>query len=113
MSSMQPGKKTSLDDMTPAERQGLADVLAALNLSAVNRGAAGRWRVAEDQAPPLALRDALAAAVNILRDSVECGRMPSGALLPPDAVALHERCAERLEALRRSVASFPLPPVDG
>jgi hypothetical protein len=108
MSSMQPGKQTSLDDMTAAEREGLAKVLAALNLSAINRGAAGRWRVAEDQAPALDLHDALAAAVNILRDSVECGRMPSGELLPPDAVALHERCAYRLDHMRRA-----LPPSVG
>lgn len=44
---------------------------------------------------------ALRAAINLLRDSAECGRMPSGEKLPPDAVELHRQAAERLDALRR------------
>jgi len=40
---------------------------------------------------------ALRAAVNLLRDSVECSRMPSGELLAPDAVALHTHAAQHLE----------------
>lgn len=40
---------------------------------------------------------ALRAAINLLRDSVESGRMPSGESLTPAASALHERAAERLE----------------
>jgi len=40
---------------------------------------------------------ALRAAVNVLRDSIESGRMPSGIALPPDAADLHERAARHLE----------------
>jgi hypothetical protein len=44
------------------------------------------------------------AAINVLRDSIESGRMPSGLPLAPDAAALHERGAEHLEALLHGAA---------
>lgn len=40
--------------------------------------------------------DALRAAVNVLRDSAESGRMPSGEPLDATAAALHEAAANRL-----------------
>ena len=43
---------------------------------------------------------ALRAAINLLRDSAECSRMPSGEKLPPDAAELHRQAADRLDALR-------------
>lgn len=45
---------------------------------------------------------ALRAAVNVLRDSVESGKMPSGEPLTDDAKALHERAADQLEKLARA-----------
>ncbi|KAA3448233.1 hypothetical protein C7I87_22945 [Mesorhizobium sp. SARCC-RB16n] len=48
---------------------------------------------------------ALRAAINVLRDTIESHRMPSGLPLEPDAAALHERAIERLEALLRSAAN--------
>ena len=42
---------------------------------------------------------ALRAAITLLRNSVENGRMPSGQPLDPDAAALHEQAAEHLEHL--------------
>lgn len=48
---------------------------------------------------------ALRAAANILRDSAECGRMPSGETLPFDAAELHREAAGHLEAMRASAAS--------
>jgi hypothetical protein len=47
---------------------------------------------------------ALHAAINVLRDSIESRRMPSGEPLPPDSVALHERAAQHLEAILRRAA---------
>ncbi len=44
---------------------------------------------------------AFRAAINVLRDTIESGRMPSGLPLTPDAAALHERAAEHLEILLR------------
>jgi hypothetical protein len=44
---------------------------------------------------------ALHAAINVLRDSIESRRMPSGEPLSPDSVALHERAAQHLEAVLR------------
>lgn len=44
--------------------------------------------------------DALTLAINLLRDSAECGRMPSGVVLEPLAVALHAQAADELDALR-------------
>ena len=46
---------------------------------------------------------ALRAASNVLRDTIESGRMPSGQPLRPDAAGLHERAARHLEALLRKV----------
>ena len=43
---------------------------------------------------------ALRAAINLLRDSAETGRMPSGEKLPPDAAELHRQAADHLDALR-------------
>lgn len=48
---------------------------------------------------------ALRAAINVLRDSIESGRTPSGEPLTPTAFASHERAAERLEALLRQERS--------
>jgi hypothetical protein len=42
---------------------------------------------------------ALRAAINVLRDTIESGRMPSRLKLTPDAAALHERAARHLEAM--------------
>jgi RimJ/RimL family protein N-acetyltransferase len=44
---------------------------------------------------------ALEAAINVLRDSVESQRMPSGLPLQPDAVEIHARAADHLERLLR------------
>jgi hypothetical protein len=44
--------------------------------------------------------DALTLAINLLRDSAETGKMPSGEILPADAAALHGEAAEVLEASR-------------
>ncbi len=46
---------------------------------------------------------ALRAALNVLRDSVESGRMPSGLPLEPSARAMHERAIEHLEPLLKQV----------
>lgn len=46
---------------------------------------------------------ALMAAINVLRASIECGRLPSGVVLAPDAVALHEQAVRTLEGLRKDV----------
>ena len=50
---------------------------------------------------------AFRAAINVLRDSIESGQMPSGQPLTPDAAALHERAARHLEALVRRTAGGP------
>lgn len=47
---------------------------------------------------------ALRAAVNILRDSVESGRMPSGEPLATAAADLHTRAADYLDGQRRRLA---------
>jgi hypothetical protein len=39
---------------------------------------------------------ALRNAINVLRDTIEIQRMPSGEPLTPDTAALHERAAEHL-----------------
>lgn len=49
---------------------------------------------------------ALRAAVNVLRDSAECGRMPSGQELPSDALALHRQVADHLDTLRQAGGSI-------
>ena len=46
-------------------------------------------------------RAALRAALNVLRDSVESGRMPSGLPLEPDARDMHQRAIVRLERMLR------------
>jgi hypothetical protein len=48
---------------------------------------------------------AFRAAINLLRGSVESGRMPNGILLTPEASALHERAARHLEDFLRRVSS--------
>lgn len=52
---------------------------------------------------------AFRAAINVLRDSIESGRMPSGLPLTPDAAEVHARAAERLEALLRRARPEPRP----
>jgi hypothetical protein len=42
---------------------------------------------------------AMRAAINVLRDTIESGRLPSGEPLTPEAAALHARAAARLERL--------------
>lgn len=44
---------------------------------------------------------AFRAAINVLRDTIESARMPSGQPFAPDAAALHARTAEHLENLLR------------
>lgn len=60
---------------------------------------------------------ALRAAINVLHDAAENGRLPSGQPLEPDAAALHERAAEHLgnllhhrpeEALRALIDAMPI-----
>jgi hypothetical protein len=49
------------------------------------------------------------AAVNVLRDSAESQRMPSGLPLQPDAVEVHARAADLLERLLRQSGGEPQP----
>jgi len=42
---------------------------------------------------------ALRAALNVLRDSIECGRMPSGIALEPEALAMHAAAIAELERM--------------
>jgi len=42
---------------------------------------------------------ALLAAINVLRDSIETGRMPSGLALEPAALAMHEDAVAECERL--------------
>ncbi|WP_395708163.1 hypothetical protein [Reyranella sp.] len=42
---------------------------------------------------------AFRAALNILRDTIESGRMPSGLTLTSEAKALHEKAADHFEKL--------------
>ena len=44
---------------------------------------------------------AIRAALNVLRDTVESGRMPSGLPLEPAGRDMHERAIDRLEGLLR------------
>ncbi|OYW46304.1 MAG: hypothetical protein B7Z36_04885 [Novosphingobium sp. 12-63-9] len=46
---------------------------------------------------------AIRAAINVLRDSVESGRMPSGERLTPESSAVHEKAAEHFEAILRTI----------
>jgi len=50
------------------------------------------------------LDTALLAAINILRDSVKSGRMPSGEPLAADAAKLHREAARHLDDLRSEMA---------
>lgn len=50
--------------------------------------------------PDITNETALKAAINMLRDSVEAGQMPSGEKLLPNVVELHRQAAARLDALR-------------
>jgi hypothetical protein len=52
-----------------------------------------------DKASTIAVADTLRAALNVLRDSVESGRMPSGLALDAGARAVHQAAAERVEQL--------------
>ena len=45
----------------------------------------------------------LRAALNVLRDSVESKRMPSGLPLEGDGLAVHEQAADHLEAVLRKI----------
>jgi hypothetical protein len=59
------------------------------------------------------LEIAFRAAINVLRDTLESRRMPSGLPLAPDAAELHERAAH-LEMLVRRAAGAPQPrPIGG
>ena len=46
---------------------------------------------------------ALRAAINVLRDTLESRRMPSGLALEPDAHELHERAVRHLEEMLHQV----------
>jgi hypothetical protein len=46
---------------------------------------------------------AFRAAIKVLPDTIESGRMPSGLALKPDAAALHEKAAQHLEDLVRKI----------
>jgi hypothetical protein len=50
---------------------------------------------------------AFQAAINVLRDSVESGKMPSGMPLTPEASQVHERAVQRLEHHLRRISSAP------
>ena len=52
---------------------------------------------------------AFRAAINVLRDSVESRRMPSGEPLGPDGVTLHARAADHLEELLGKAFAKPKP----
>jgi hypothetical protein len=52
---------------------------------------------------------AFRAAINVLRDIVECQRMSSGLPLLPDAVEIHARAADHLEHLLRENSGEPRP----
>jgi predicted Rossmann fold nucleotide-binding protein DprA/Smf involved in DNA uptake len=52
---------------------------------------------------------ALRAAINVLRDTIESGRMPSRLKLTPETAALHERAARHLEAMLARLANQPAP----
>jgi hypothetical protein len=57
---------------------------------------------------------AFRAAINVLRDTLESRRMPSGLPLAPDAAELHERAARHLEMLvRRAEGALQPRPIGG
>ena len=47
---------------------------------------------------------ALRAAINVLEDTIESKRKPSGAQLEPDATEVHRRSADRLRGMMRRFA---------
>jgi hypothetical protein len=49
---------------------------------------------------------AIRTAFNVLRDSVQSGRMPSGLPLEPPARDMHERAIDHLEELLRQIQAF-------
>lgn len=51
---------------------------------------------------------ALRAAINLLRDSIESGRMPSGIALDPAAADLHRQAADHLDTRRRQLGGAVL-----
>lgn len=51
---------------------------------------------------------ALTAAINLLRDSLESGKMPSGLPLAADAADLHAQAADHLETRRRQLGGASL-----
>ena len=55
---------------------------------------------------------ALRAAINLLRDSIETGRMPSGLELAPAAVAAHEAAVVECERLLASAESQSRTPLE-
>ncbi len=52
--------------------------------------------------PAINQDDLLTLAINVLRDSAECLRMPSGIDLPPAAADLHRLAADWLQSMRNS-----------
>lgn len=60
----------------------------------------------QDSFNDLALTDALRAAVNVLRDSAEARRMPSGEALPEPAAAAHAHAADLLEEVLQDAAAL-------
>jgi hypothetical protein len=59
------------------------------------------------QIPVTETEIAFEAAINVLRDSVECQRMPSGLPLQPDAIEIHTRSADILGRLLRQSGGEP------
>lgn len=62
--------------------------------------------------PDITNETALKAAINLLRDSVEAGRMPSGEKLLPDVVELYRQAAAHLDALRVEGGQVVADPTD-
>lgn len=62
---------------------------------------------AHDDVPMTDDEIAFRAAINVLRDTLESGRMPSGLRLAPDAATLHEQAVRHVEALLRKAREEP------
>ena len=54
---------------------------------------------------------AIRAALNVLRDSVESGRMPSGEALDAAAVQLHAQAIDSLDRML-AIIQFNVPPLE-
>lgn len=54
---------------------------------------------------------AIRAALNVLRDSVESGRMPSGEALDAVAVQLHTQAIDSLDRML-AIIQFKIPPLE-